>query len=123
MSHPWPPKGYEWDYLGPDPNDPSGEKWGWINEEGERWFEPGDRLPTGEEFIGYTEDGSPMWKEPVNQKTKRKFALKTERKFALEVEDGMIILYIEGKRDTNYGFGVGSDQLKERLKRYEREIG
>ena len=60
-----PPKGYEWDYLGPDPNDPSGEKWGWINEEGDRWFEPGDTLSDGSVFVCYTEDGSPIWNEVV----------------------------------------------------------
>lgn len=31
---------------------------------GER-FKPGDKLPTGETFIGYTEDDTPIWSEPV----------------------------------------------------------
>ena len=28
-------------------------------------FKPGDTLPTGETFLCYTEDGSPIWYEPV----------------------------------------------------------
>lgn len=30
-------------------------------------FKPGDKLPTGETFIGETEDGSPLWDEPVTR--------------------------------------------------------
>lgn len=30
-----------------------------------RPFKQGDTLPTGEVFICYTEDGSPIWAEPV----------------------------------------------------------
>ncbi len=56
---------YQWDYLGPDPNDPSGEKWGWVSEDGQRLYEPGDRLSDGSVFVCYTEDGSPIWNEPV----------------------------------------------------------
>lgn len=36
-----------------------------VRESGLPFRRKGDRLPTGEEFIGYTGDGSPMWKEPV----------------------------------------------------------
>lgn len=72
---------YQYDYLGPDPNDPtgSGEKWGWISEDGQRLFEPGDKLDDGSEFICYTEDGSPIWKEPVPF---RKEPVKVEKKLA-----------------------------------------
>lgn len=65
---------YQYDYLGPDPNDPSGEKWGWISEDGQRLYEPGDRLDDGSEFICYTEDGSPLWNEPVPYETDRREA-------------------------------------------------
>lgn len=36
-----------------------------IRETGLPFRRKGDRLPTGEEFIGYTDDGTPMWNEPV----------------------------------------------------------
>lgn len=36
-----------------------------IRETGLPFRRRGDRLPTGEEFIGYTDDGTPMWNEPV----------------------------------------------------------
>ena len=36
-----------------------------VRETGLPFFRPGDRLPTGEEFIGYTGEGTAVWKEPV----------------------------------------------------------
>lgn len=36
-----------------------------VRETGMPFFRRGDRLPTGEEFVAYTEDGTPLWKEPV----------------------------------------------------------
>lgn len=38
-----------------------------IVESGLPFYRKGDRLPTGEEFIAYTLDGTPMWKEPVSK--------------------------------------------------------
>lgn len=34
-----------------------------VKETGLPFYRRGDKLPTGEEFIGYSGDGSPMWNE------------------------------------------------------------
>jgi hypothetical protein len=33
----------------------------------------------------------------------------------LQVEDGMIVLYIDGERDTNFGYGVTLEQIAGRI--------